>query len=1328
MRIGIFGTFDVENYGDLLFPIIAERELKTRLGDFELVRYSYHEKKASSWCYDVKSLASLYPPNKERFDCILIGGGHLIRFDKAVAPGYRPSIQEIPHPTGYWLAPALAGVISGIPVMWNVPSASDPPPAWAEELLAYVLNYSSYVALRDRPSLDTLRKVGFKGACSIVPDTVFALSHHFPRKDLHIQQTNLLDRLELRGRYIIVQATPHVEGVTKALLSQPDMPPDLDVLALPIGPVLGDDVSHILKFIPEAKHLQEWPSPDEIACLVSHSDGVIAYSLHLSITALAYGIPVLRPAEAKGGKYTLLQASDNVHFGSPQEPSTIAAFVHSLQSRTPRLCSFTKSAHSQLQKHWDRIAEICQRYHPARSSSISNPFAEANLLLTCLEKLGDEQRREIPQQEIQNYNNEINNLKAKLRKSGEKNRQLGKLVRGPQVIIINTFAYWSWRIAQPLKDISHGLVLFRKSMAKFYKDTKLGIELLKREGIRNFSIRLYWYLRGMRLPHEIPSTSKYFNRNNASINIDYNEWIEKNDTLNDKDRSLIRRHIGFFEVTPKFSVLMPVYNIKSEYLRQAIDSVIGQLYDNWELCIADDASTSPEVHNILREYEKKDYRIKLSFRPENGGISACTNTALEMATGDWIILMDHDDLLSEHALYMVTDIINNIPDAAIIYSDEDKIDSDGQRSAPYFKPDWDYDLFLGQNFINHLGAYRIDLARKVNGFREGFEGSQDWDFALRAVETIRESEIHHIPFILYHWRQTDASFSNVSLELARDAAERLVNEHFERTGQRARANPQDHSSYQLIKRELPIKRPLVSIIIPTKDHSELLKTCVDGVVNRTDYKPIEIVIVDNGSSEPEALEYLKYIRSNNSVRIIRDSDSFNFSRLINNGVANSSGEVCVLLNNDTEIINSGWLDEMVSHSIRPEVGVVGAKLYYPDNTIQHGGVITGVGYVAGHAHRGAKREYPGYFHRLLLTHNLSCVTAACLAVRREIFDEIGGFNEKDLTVAYNDVDFCLRIRQAGYKIIWTPHAELYHHESKSRGYDTEPEKLNRSNDEKSYMRDQWGPILDNDPFYNPNLSLDSESIEIALNTRANKPWLHFTGSDCLDKNSKTSVDYLEPIFFVHIPKTAGTSLRNGIEEVYGKECIAYDYGTKQPLTSPCIRQYVYESRDLNALKISLATHHKSFVVGHFSIDKYLDIVNAERCMVFFREPVQRVLSEYNHFVNHYESRGTLSEFISNETFRNKQWKFINGISVDDLGFIGITERYEKSIKLLNAKYGLSVPFMVRNVGKYDTEQVQYYDDDVINLIAELNSLDIELYQKALNLFERRYANFINDGN
>ena len=540
---------------------------------------------------------------------------------------------------------------------------------------------------------------------------------------------------------------------------------------------------------------------------------------------------------------------------------------------------------------------------------------------------------------------------------------------------------------------------------------------------------------------------------------------------------------------------MPVYDTRTEYLRQAIDSVLRQLYQDWELCVVDDASPSVALREILEEYAHKDVRIRPFFRETTGGISACSNTALGMALGDWVVLLDHDDMLSEHALYLVAETIYSNPDAGAIYSDEDRINAAGVRSNPYFKPDWDYNLFLGQNLVNHLAAYRADSVRQVGGIREEFEASKDWDLALRVLDSIPSAIVHHIPFILYHRRQTVDTYSKTSLARAHDAAERAVNEHFARTKQAALAIPMVRSCQLRIKWGLPAERPLVSIIIPTKDKYELLRICFEGLLYRTNYEPIEIVIVDNGSTETEALAFLANIRQQHNVKVVEDARSFNFSRLVNLGVAASSGEVCVLLNNDIDVIASDWLKELVSHTLRPGVGAVGAKLYYANDTVQHGGVILGIGGIAGHVHRRTPRQFPGYFNRLNLTHELSCVTGACLAVRREIYDAVEGFNERDLNVSFNDVDFCLRVRQAGYKIIWTPNAELYHYESISRGNPTATsEGARRNAAETDYMRRRWGTVLDADPYYNPNLSLDTVSFDLAATTRSRKPWLEFAAA------------------------------------------------------------------------------------------------------------------------------------------------------------------------------------------------------------------------------------------
>jgi|GEM_PF-779640 len=391
MRIGMFGTFDVENYGDLLFPLIAERELMQRLKDVQLIRYSYNEKKESSWVYDVRSLADLEkdPAKIQSFDCILIGGGHLIRFDKGVANQYGPPLPQIPHPTGYWLTPALAGIISGRPVIWNAPSSSDEFPAWAHGVLTFVLSNSAYVSVRDQSSAEALRKAGYNGTSNIVPDTAFAVARHFPRESMRAQVDDLLSSIGLGKKYIVIQAIPNLEQVITTLLSNNDFLSSFDILALPIGPILGDDISHIQSFLPQVKCFPVWPSPKEIAGIVAYSRGVIGVSLHLSITALAYGLPVLRPTAAMSGKYMPLQSSENVYFGAKDDLDGVLAFAEALQSNNHRLCTLVKRAQFQIQEHWDKIAEICRKPQQV-SSSLTNSFAQANLFLARQENFGQQ--------------------------------------------------------------------------------------------------------------------------------------------------------------------------------------------------------------------------------------------------------------------------------------------------------------------------------------------------------------------------------------------------------------------------------------------------------------------------------------------------------------------------------------------------------------------------------------------------------------------------------------------------------------------------------------------------------------------------------------------------------------------------------------------------------------------------------------------------------------------------------------------------------------------------------------------------------------------------
>ncbi|MDQ3116758.1 MAG: glycosyltransferase family 2 protein [Verrucomicrobiota bacterium] len=563
----------------------------------------------------------------------------------------------------------------------------------------------------------------------------------------------------------------------------------------------------------------------------------------------------------------------------------------------------------------------------------------------------------------------------------------------------------------------------------------------------------------------------------------YAEWLKRFATI---DPVALRRELRQIKEQPLVSILVPVYNPDLDLLGAAISSVKNQIYERWELCIADDASADPNVRPRLEQAAADEPRIKLTFRETNGHIAACTNSALQLATGAWCALLDQDDLLTEDALAQFALELDRHPDAGLIYSDEDKIDEAGARSSPYFKPDWNPELFLGQNFINHLGLYRTGLVREVGGFREGFEGSQDYDLVLRCLERLEPRQIRHIPRVLYHWRMVAGSVAAApdAKPYAREAARRAITEHLERKGiaGQVEASPENPEAHRVVY-SLGEKLPAVSIIIPFRDRVELLQRCLESVRAQTDYPDFEFVLVDNGSKEKSTLDFLKSQEPDSGTKVLRDTGPFNFSRLTNKGAAAARGEILLFLNNDIEAIEPGWLRELVSHAARLEVGAVGARLWYPDGTLQAGGVILGLGGVAGHAFPHLKRGRGGYFSRALLQQNISAVTGACLAVKKELFEKVGPFDETNLSISFNDIDFCLRLIAAGYLNVWTPFANLIHAESASRGHQPTKKEQAHFVSEATFMQHKWGFELLHDPAYNPNLSLNLPGFELAVPPR-----------------------------------------------------------------------------------------------------------------------------------------------------------------------------------------------------------------------------------------------------
>jgi GT2 family glycosyltransferase/glycosyltransferase involved in cell wall biosynthesis len=573
---------------------------------------------------------------------------------------------------------------------------------------------------------------------------------------------------------------------------------------------------------------------------------------------------------------------------------------------------------------------------------------------------------------------------------------------------------------------------------------------------------------------------------------DYATWVRRFDTPTLAETISWRARIEALAAAerPLVSVLMPVYNTPETWLVKAIESVRAQWYPHWELCIADDASTAPHVRRLLEDYLRRDARIRVTFREKNGHISAASNSALAFATGEFTVLLDHDDELAPHALAEIVFAFAAAPTRVFIYSDEDKLDELGRRFDPYFKPDWNPDLLLGQNYTCHLSAFRTTRLRAIGGFREGLEGSQDWDLTLRATEGLKPAEIHHIPRILYHWRAIPGSTALVIDQKEQYpfvAARKALADHLERTGVPAELVPVAGHHWR-IKRPLPSPVPKASIIIPTRNNDALLRVAIDSLLAKTAYPNFEIIVVNNHSDEPATLAYFEELRRQD-VRVIDFEAPFNFSALNNFAARQAAGSVLAFLNNDIEVISTDWLDEMVSQALRLEIGAVGAMLYYPDDTVQHAGAVLGLtgpagrDGVAGHAFKGARRGSEGQRNRLRLVQNYSAVTAACLVVRRAVFDEVGGFNERNLAVAFNDIDFCLRVRKAGHWNLWTPFAEFYHHESASRGLEDTPEKIARFQSEVAYMRSTWGAILDADPAYNVNLSLQHEDFSLSFPPR-----------------------------------------------------------------------------------------------------------------------------------------------------------------------------------------------------------------------------------------------------
>jgi GT2 family glycosyltransferase len=561
------------------------------------------------------------------------------------------------------------------------------------------------------------------------------------------------------------------------------------------------------------------------------------------------------------------------------------------------------------------------------------------------------------------------------------------------------------------------------------------------------------------------------------LHADYAAWLARYDRLDESGRAELLALARRLAHAPLISVLMPTYESGLDHLRAAVESVRAQLYTHWELCIVDDGSRSVAVKDYLSGL-RSDPRIRIEEKTRNEGISATQNAALAMARGDFVAFLDHDDLLHEAALLRIAEAVDARLDAQLIYTDEDMLDEHGARTQPHFKPDWNEEWIRTSNYVLHLCVARTATARAIGGFRPDHDGVQDWDFVLRLAEAAGISRIVHVPHILYHWRVGRGSTAaGVNQKPGIEAAQRTVVEDvLARRGLEATVTRS--STGLAVRYRIPDPPPLVSIVIPTQDAAELLRRCVASIESRTDYPAYEIVVVDHETSEPDAVAFLAELRRTPRVTIVPYSGPFNYAAECNLGVAHAKGQVVVLLNNDVEVENADWLRIMVGHALQHDVGVVGALLLYPDDTIQHAGVVLGLNGTADRPYLGYRRGHAGIVGRAASAQDVTAVVTACAAVRRDLYVDAGGMDES-FAVSHNDLDFCLRVRARGYRNVFDPAVVLHHREGASRGLENSAADRARADDEAARFRARWSEVIANDPCYNPNLTLTGAAFALA---------------------------------------------------------------------------------------------------------------------------------------------------------------------------------------------------------------------------------------------------------
>lgn len=1117
-KIALCGTFEVDNYGDHLFPAIFARACQELRGEVTVELFSPGQ---GADAFDggpihaLDELGSL----QGQFDGFVIGGGDIVRFD----PSPHSDLADVlvnAH-AKLLLLPTLCASLSGKAVAWNAPGVPMSVGPGYRLVLEQILQATRYLSVRDPASGERL---GFHGnEIPVAPDSAFLLSRYFPREQLAPVQMDLRQRLSLRGDYITFHASPsttcksefaaaeqHIRRVAEAL--------SLPLLLLPLGPVHGERefLASLREIHPDKFQLVEGKlHPLEIASLIAHARLHIGTGLHGHITAAAYGVSSavidtfgLNKLEEFGRltgqtvwrRWGDLSAwAEQIEWAAPPRKEAIATVQEGiLQHFQKMLGALLDHRPAHRLESGSFMAIVAGMLEAQRAMSPGHDDAELRRIAADWEekyrafirdaelnfaKMAERSRRDLiaAEQSADRLEGECLKLRLDLDLEAVHRRNLEREnTRLAQALVLQTQLAermrrsWVWMPWKPFRWLEREVRKARKSIAKsvFPGEARASDSLvpLAEKADVNRSDREPAANEGPEKPAKI-------------LDGEYERWFQLYGDMLATGLPLHRSPTAR-GVEPLISILTPVYNTPHRLLLRMIESVRNQSYPHWELCLADDASTDPEVRKFLQDAAKADERIHVVTRARNGHISEASNSALQIASGEFCALLDHDDELAPHALREVVETIGRHPVVNLIYSDYDRIDEDGSHSRGYFKPDWNPDLLLSQNYICHLAVYRTEILREIGGFRRGLEGSQDWDVALRFSERCEPTQILHIPKVLYHWRRHEKSVSyNIeATHYAVTAAKRAVVEHLARKNREAEVIDTQYNGWFRVRYAMRTE-PRVTIIICTRDRGELLSRCVESILTKTEYSNYEILIVDNDSREPEALDLLESFKNHPRVAVIHERGDFNFSALNNCAVRKTTSDVVCFLNNDTEVISADWLKEMVSHAVREEVGVVGPKLLYPDGRLQHAGVVLGIGGFAGHVFTGLPGASDGYMGRAQLLQNYTAVTGACMVLRRSVFLEAGGFNEIDLKITFNDIDLCLKIHEAGYRNVWTPFAQLYHHEAASRGADSTFEQKERALAEALYFRNRWRELIYDDPAYNPNLSLVGAGFALAFPPR-----------------------------------------------------------------------------------------------------------------------------------------------------------------------------------------------------------------------------------------------------